>query len=317
MESDRIELRRVRDFGATINVIFEFVRGNFKPLGKSLVYIVGPVLLLASVASGVYLRTLIGVTSDFESMRSTNPSAVFSELGPVILLTVIAGVLSTVFLFCVVAGYVRLYVEGSTDPITVEDIWFEVKGSFWRVVGTIIVAILIAALPMFVVMLLAILMRELGLAVTALMFLAVFPMIYLYNCFSILIPMRLEEEIGVFAAARRCMHLMKGRWWFSFWVSVLILFVVAIVSIVFQIPLQLAVSVATLTGNEASGWIMYVGIVLSSIGSYMMYALLIVCCSVLYYNLVEQKEGVGMADRINEIGADPSRDSGVAGATSL
>ncbi|MBC8145691.1 MAG: hypothetical protein H7X80_08895, partial [bacterium] len=184
---------------------------------------------------------------------------------------------------------------------------------------TMIFAIIITSLPTLVLMLPSLIFREPALVV--LIILGFVPTIYIYNCFTILIAMRLEEEIGLFEAVRRCFSLMKGRWWFSFWITVVMAFVVMFVSMIFQLPLQVSMGVATYAGSDGTGWILFIGVALSTIGSYLMYSILILSCSVLYYNLVEHKEGVGMAERISEIGADSGVGGGVgegaSGATSL
>ncbi|MBC8144165.1 MAG: hypothetical protein H7X80_01200, partial [bacterium] len=135
MESDRIELRRKRDFGATINVVFEFIRKNWRPMGKSLLFIVGPVLLVASVVSGFYLRGILGMVDSlgrYGDSPPANPLAIFNDIWPVLILSAISGVISTIFLFAVVSGYVRLYVSSAPATLDVDDVWAEVRSSFWR-----------------------------------------------------------------------------------------------------------------------------------------------------------------------------------------
>ena len=50
-----IEFHRTRDFSRKLNATFEFVKQNFKPLGKSILFIAGPPVLVASLVSGSFM----------------------------------------------------------------------------------------------------------------------------------------------------------------------------------------------------------------------------------------------------------------------
>ena len=66
-----IELQRTRDFGKKINATFEFVKQNFKSLGKSILFIAGPPVLLGSLMIGSFM-------GDFMSnifSQANNPEA--------------------------------------------------------------------------------------------------------------------------------------------------------------------------------------------------------------------------------------------------
>jgi hypothetical protein len=301
ISTERIELRKTRDFGATINVIFEFLRQNWRPLGKSLLFIMGPVVILGTLAAGAYVRTLLGVIDrDPESINAM--MSAYGTMLPMIALSGFSFLIALVFMFGVVSGYVRLYNDRYPEPIEVDDVWREVRHSFWRIVATLLVATVVAALPMVILLAPAALLREWWLVPVGIM-LATIPMLYLYNCMTIVVPMRLEEEIGVFEAIGRSIRLLKGRWWFTFWLFVVIQIILTFASMIFQIPLQAIVMMRSLGGGmESPGMLIYIAVAFNVIGSYLLYSVTVLTCSVQYYNLVEQKDGVGMVDRINEIG---------------
>ncbi len=50
-----IEFHRTRDFSRKLNATFEFVKQNFKPLGKSILFIAGPPVLVASLVGGSFM----------------------------------------------------------------------------------------------------------------------------------------------------------------------------------------------------------------------------------------------------------------------
>jgi hypothetical protein len=308
-----VELRRVRDFGATINVIFEFLRANWKPLGKSVLYILAPVLIIGAVITGVYLSTVLSGAFGRTVVTPDDVFGLYGQMLPVFGAATIVLTIAITLMAAVVTGYVRLYIDRRGEStIEVDEVWREARQSFFRVLGTTIVAMLIAYAPMLVGLLPALLLQTWWLIPIGI-FLAVIPTIYLYTCLSIIVPMRLEEEIGVFEAVARCIALMKGRWWFSFGVYFIISMVIGFVGMIFQAPIQIVSMMSGFSGEPPSPAVLIPLGAFSAIGTYLLYSVLFLTSSVLYYNLVERKEGVGMVDRIKEIGGSIEE----PGATSL
>src|SRR5687768_9226708 len=50
-----IDFHRTRDFSRKLNATFEFVKQNFKSLGKSILFIAGPPVLVASLVIGSFM----------------------------------------------------------------------------------------------------------------------------------------------------------------------------------------------------------------------------------------------------------------------
>jgi ACR3 family arsenite efflux pump ArsB len=64
MNQDKIELRKVRDFGGLLNVTFDFIKQNFKLLFKSNLLIAAPFILLAGVFMGIYQSSLFNFSTN-------------------------------------------------------------------------------------------------------------------------------------------------------------------------------------------------------------------------------------------------------------
>ena len=60
-----IEYRRTRDFSRKMNATFEFIRQNFKGLGKSILFISGPPILMASVLMASFFGDMTNIVSAF------------------------------------------------------------------------------------------------------------------------------------------------------------------------------------------------------------------------------------------------------------
>lgn len=75
-----IDLFEQRDFGNKINATFQYVIQNMRSLGLALLYIVGPVALLAGIASGVMQSNMLHLMSDPDNTDADNPMAAFQMM---------------------------------------------------------------------------------------------------------------------------------------------------------------------------------------------------------------------------------------------
>ena len=57
-----IEFHHTRDFSKKMNATFEFIRQNFKTLGKSILFIAGPPVLVASMMIGSFIGEFFNLT---------------------------------------------------------------------------------------------------------------------------------------------------------------------------------------------------------------------------------------------------------------
>jgi hypothetical protein len=63
MENFRaIEYHHTRDFSRKMNATFEFIRQNIKPLGKSMLVIAGPPVLIASLIIATFIDEFLGMS---------------------------------------------------------------------------------------------------------------------------------------------------------------------------------------------------------------------------------------------------------------
>ena len=69
-----INYHQARDFSKKMSVTFEFIRQNFKSLGRSILVIAGPPVLLASLLLGSFFKDIMAAS--VSAGRSHNPEAV-------------------------------------------------------------------------------------------------------------------------------------------------------------------------------------------------------------------------------------------------
>ena len=131
--NQKISFYEKRDFGEKINVTFAFLRQNFRPLAKSILFIAGPFILLVAIVSGVYQATLLNVSStseNFDVMSIMTQSSLASFLSMFV----------SALLVAVVYAYLVLYVERDDyHAITVTDVWTMTKQHYLSIILSVFV----------------------------------------------------------------------------------------------------------------------------------------------------------------------------------
>jgi len=274
-----IKLLQERDFSQKINVTFEFVIQNLKPLFTSLLYIAGPPALVAGVFSGVYQSNIFSnLGGGLVALRAlTNVFTVF--------LYILFLLLSSMIASLTVYSYILLYEDqnGPLPAITPTQVWERVKGNLLKYIGFTagILAILLVSVVFFIV-----------------------PAIYLGVVFSLIYIVAMREDLGLSDAIRRCFYLITDKWWSTFGLIFIVSIIQSIIGYVFQIPTLLF---ALLKGLKIlDGYTMVIGVITGVIGTV---GQISTSCFFLntaivfqYYNLVERREGAGILGAIEAIG---------------
>lgn len=300
MTQNKIEFMRYRDFGQILNSTFEFIRQNFLPLLKSLIFIVGPFLLITGILLGFYQKsvlTIFNITS-------------FSQTGIIALLLIILIFLVTQMMLTTVYSFILIYLSKTEfTPISIEEIWDSVKQNFYKVLGlnTVIFFLFLIYLTVFLLIIVAVSGGTSGSGLGIFLFFILFILlvfIMVKMCLAYMIM--LYERIGIWASIQRSFYLTKNKWWFSFGLIFVLSLIQSLMGFIFQIP-QYIIMVTTmfnsLDGSGVSG-VTEILIMLTSIIAafqYLLFSLIIIALAFLYFSLVEQKEGKGLIERIESI----------------
>ena len=289
-----IELWKVRDVGDVLNVTFEFIRQNYKTLGKSLLFIVGPVTAL----------TMAGVTMmifGIGTLDSTNAAdGVLSVglLGMGFLLLMTFGIILQVLPSLVVNAFGVLYQDHGPGVVEVADVWHLSKRRFWAFLGALILigimGVVIGAIS--IIPCLGAIVYLIG-------------SFYIAVTFSLVYPMLMRERIGVFDALSRCVKLVKSSWWATCGVVFLANFIYIMAIGICFVPLLLASTVADFNDLDffESGYFQVVLVLVGVVGLLVFVLLRAVpelAVMFQYFNLVERKERPGLMAQIDAI--DPS-----------
>ncbi len=295
-----IRFREERDVGDIINTTFRFLRDNLREIAAGMLYIVGPIALLAAVLSFFVQSQMQALTFEFTN-PGANPFDILGSIFTPAYLVYIGLLLVVQFLVtAVVLGYVRLYREGYAGGITPGVLWAEASHHIWPILALSLLVGLFLMLSVLVWI-----VPCLG----ALVWLAAF--VYLSPSLSMATVSRVLDEDSAMDALKRPYELVKGQWGMSFGVMAIALVAFMVFAMVLSVPGAIAgfgSAMGTLTGDNPGGGsrvLLAVGSVLSTL-TYLGYTIPLVAGSFLYFNLIERKEGVGLFSEIDRIDAAPT-----------
>ena len=306
-----IVFQQARDFSQKLNVTFEFIRQNFKPLVRSLLFIAGPVILAGSLLSG---SLYAGYFNSITAMR-TNPNSFFDFIGSVN--TWAQGGAALIFLFvsgaviiAVVYSYMNEYHERQSNCIEVDAVWSRVRQSFFRYLSTLFFFLMFLAgyaiivTTVFGVVRLSVVLGIL-LGIVAFIF-----VIYSIVPLTMVFAARAFENLNFAQAAVRCFALAKGKWWSTFGLIFIASMVQSMMASVFFIPWYINFIITSLHSLEGSAaqnpslisqLINNVFIVLYFVASFILYAIPLIAIAFQYFNLIELKESRGLMSRIESM----------------
>jgi hypothetical protein len=314
-----IDYHQTRDFSRKMNVTFEFVRQNFKSLGKSILFIAGPPVLLASLLMGSFFKDMF--SASFAMGRGGDPELLQKMfLTPSfwlqLLLMFVFLIVSTVATIATINNYILLYEEKKTNRIEVGDVWNRVRDTFWMYLGT---AVLFTILSFVAYVITVIPVALLGLASPVLVVFGIIAycclVVYLLFSSSLLFIIRAYERIGFFDALFRSFKLVQGKWWSTFGLIMVLYVIVVVVSYVFMIPWYVITLVSSLHNTSVEGFeepgsgiqtISLIFLTLYYLAQMVLYALPNVGIAFQYFNLVERREAKGLMSQIETIGQAPA-----------
>lgn len=273
--NEQFDFFKARNISETINATFAFIRQEFMPLGKVILFIVGPLMLMAAIINNLYFET--SFNPDPELIFSSDYWAHLAMLW-VLQLAIIALIIT------VVNHYVLLYIRNDESRFSVPAILNTSLKDFWRILGISIVYTLIISVA-FVIF--------------------IIPGIYLFVSTSLLYVILIHERLAFGDAMSRSMKLVREYWWPTFGMLLLAWLIVYVIQFLFQIPMM---AVGFIYGfhdgsaevlQEYSGWLA-ISTTLSYL-SYLFYTIVLVAMTVHYYSQLEKKEATGLSRKIDAL----------------
>ncbi|MEO8733734.1 MAG: hypothetical protein ABI373_05350, partial [Flavobacteriales bacterium] len=267
--NEYIELRQQRDFSDVISTGFQFIRLNWKTLYRPLVFICLPIYLVASVLFGSFFRSV------FTSARGGNIEGMMAGMGTMMFGYALMGI-SMLLLYTMVYEYMRFYMLNKGLAPTMGQLWKETSRQ----------------LPSyFVIGLLAGIIASFGLI------LLIVGAIWLGIVFSMALPLRAFERADIGDCIGRSFKVIKGRWWMTFGLVIVLSMLIGIISYIIYLPFLLLTGFGAMSGmggmqdtaamGERMGWIMTLMMALLGVMSVLMQPFLQVPLGLQALSLIE------------------------------
>ncbi len=311
VELERMELRKQRDFGEKMNACFEFLKLNFAPFYRGILFIVLPLGILAGVAASMMAfqpANLIRAMDDPEAMREMADNIFGIEY----FLAIGFGILGFIVLPAFVYPYMRKYLDNETD-YSVSALFSEVRANFFPVLGTMLVlGLMVGGIALLTGLLIG-LLSEISKVLVFFGAVAMFCVImYFFVTLTLVLPIIIFERVGLGAAISKSFYLIKDNWWATFGLLFIMNTVCSLIGLVFNIPLFVLLGlIASNTLENASAITDFSNIlanVIAQIGNYAVYPLYMIALAFQYFNLTEEKDSIGLLSRIDDFGQGESND---------
>ncbi|QIP12001.1 hypothetical protein G8759_04820 [Spirosoma aureum] len=286
-----IQLFLQRDFGNKINATFQYIGQNFRSLGMALLYIVGPVALVAGIATGILQSNFLKIATQAGGNKNPDPMAMFQIMSqfvsPTFWLVILLSILANVVVILTTYAHMKIYARTNGAPIGVQEVWNEVQPA----IGRAIIISLLSSIVTFV----------------GFMFFFI-PGIYVAVVLSLSLAVTSFEGTDFGKTWERCFKLIRDKWWSTFGLIIVMGIIVGIVGLIFAIPSAI---VGFLIGGKLLPDVSVVWLTLANVialvGRTLLNSMLYIAIGFQYTNLVERQEGRGLISDIDSIGTNPSQ----------
>lgn len=276
MAQQKIQLRKIRDFGENFSDTFQFIRQEFKPLLTAFILVAGIFILATSILGGLFQKQMFGFLDQIKSGGSALQQNVTSILTPGYFGFLVVTLLSMAAMQTVIVVYMKHYDEHGESP-TVKQVWSSFAKYFFKV--------FLFSIPQLLLMGVALL-------------LCILPVFY---AATVLVPLPfvIVNENGSFS---RCLDLIKDNFWISFATYLVAYIIYSFSSSIVGIIIGAVVGLGSyFSKNDLSSTAAIFTSVLSIV-QYIFYIVFFVSAGLHYYNLVEIKDGTGLEKRIEGLG---------------
>ena len=300
-----IELKQTRDFGEIISDCILFIRQNWKGLLKTYFVFCG-FFIAGTMLFSLLLRVkIINLHNTSTSGGVYSPYAIF---GLEYFMVIIFGFLNGISAILCMLSYIALYAQNGRQAPSISDVWSYYKYYFWRSIGHALllfiiffVAIIVVAIPV------AILSASGGganpfvIGVVMLICILV-PILYFITVLSLFFPTVIIENGSFAYAFGKSFRLIKGKWWNTFGVIIVVGIIVYAGFLLVIIPFSiLSGGTVTFISYNVSFPIVIIYTIMLSLCQ-VLNILPLTASAVTYFSYAEEKENIGLLERIDTLG---------------
>lgn len=277
--TENIEFKKRRDFGQVINDTFTFMRQNFKPLIKTYFIFCG-LFVLASMST--MLMQQYKTVNVINTMGTGASSPGLGLYGIEYFLSIIFSLASYASMTVAILSYLAIYVQKGNQTPTMEEVWGFFKYYFWRVFGSSIL-LLLMVLVGFIFCLV--------------------PGFYLFPFVALMFPIMVIENASLSYAFGRSFKLIKDHFWITFGTLIVVWIIIYACMSMIVLPTTLfgMIGMFSSKGVHMSLTLTLISTVLQSLCQ-VFTIVPVITITLMYFNLIEEKENVGLMERISNFG---------------
>lgn len=315
------DFRRERDFGAKVSATFDFLSSQFKPFMKCLAYFTLPGALLMGIGLALFMGKAAGFYSALFSaarrgggsnaMSGVDPLAMYRGWGGVGMgLTALGGLVTLVLLSATVYSYLRVRLHlPAAETVQPRQVWDWLRPRLGRM---LLACLLLTALWIGALMVLGIIMGGIvavgGVGWTFVFVFVLYAAIFwLAGCLALYFPVMWLEDLSPTQALSRSFYLIKGKWWSTFGLLMIMAIIQSMMSYLFAIPmyglLMMDMLQLTKTGaSTGSSLPMQAATLLYAGSAVLLLALPLLAMAFQYFNLAERRDSIGARQQLALLG---------------
>lgn len=131
----------------------------------------------------------------------------------------------------------------------------------------------------------------------------VIPAIYLFPVFSLMLPILVFEDVTIGYAFDRCFNLIKGKWAQVFGTIMVLTIIIVAAAIAIMIPVLSITGLISMLSNIPFANAIRLPVLIFIHLVQFVYLIPIIAIALSYFNLLEQKEGTSLMERIENFGS--------------
>lgn len=287
-------LRRIRDFGQTISDTIQFLKLHWKNMLVLYLIFVVPFILVGTLLGASSFSAFFGQVSTGIT-KIDNPLSLFK---PQFVIALLLYFIAAVAYSTVIYLYMKLYEENGGRAPTLAETGALFMSRFLSNISymfVILVGFMVSAI-IAIVPILGILLFIVG-------------AVYLMVSFSLLFPVNTIENNSFMQSFSRVFYLVRDRWWYTFGVIIILgliyYFFAAVIGLVINMIFGLGAInfMDTQKGIDMMSEKYFLVNGLSTIIQQVFYLIIHVGIVIHYFSLLEEKEGSGLEDRLDQLGS--------------
>jgi len=291
MKANYIEFKKERDLGAIITDAFKFIRTEWKPFFTTVFKIAIVPILIAIIAVLYYTYSMSDMMTGVDVNQGDTPN--FSAMGGMFLslgVMMIAYIVAYTYVNLGALYYIKSYIKNK-GIVNAQEVQENVKEKFWSFLGLGFLS---------------------GLIIIASALLCFFPVIYTGVVLSLASSILVFENKNVSDAISSSFNFIKGHFWNTLGVMIVVGLLVGVLGSIFSIPAliyQLVQTGVSFGKDDPTAVLslfkdpVYLFLtILSYIGKFLFYAITLVTTVFIYFDINEQKNATGSFETIDNLG---------------